>query len=499
MALALLVLVAHLVTNLASPYELHRDEFLYLAMGEHLRLFTMDFPPFIALVARAERALLGDGMWAIRFVPMVCHAALVLLAAATARALGGRRVAQGIAALAVATSPIFLRPGNLFQPVILDQLWWTLALYALLRLSAAPADDPAPRGWLALGLAMGLGLLTKFSIVFIGAGTAVALLVTPLRRRLLTPWPWMALLIALVIGLPSLVGQIRLGWPVMGQVADLQSTQLERVTPLTFVGEQLLFGPLVLVALVGVWWGWRQAEQRARPVVVACVGAFALLLLLHGKSYYAGPIYPALAAVGATALEGWTTRLGRALRSAAEVALVVYGLMLLPLGLPIVPPGPMVRYATTLGLTGATTTNRGTVLELPQDYADMLGWKAIVGQAAQVWHGLTPDDRARAVLLAGNYGEAGALDFYGPALGLPKALCACGSYWFFGPGSKAGEVAVTVGVAGADLKPFFREARLVARLINSHAVPEEQVVSIAVARRPYRSLQAVWPGLSGHN
>jgi hypothetical protein len=161
---AALKLALHLTVNLRTPYGFHRDELLYLGMGRHLQIWGMDFPPAIAIVAEASRTLLGDSLTAIRFFPAVFGSAVVVLAALIARELGGGRIAQGLAAFCVLTNPLFLRSANLLQPVVMDQLIWAAALYALVRL----CRGYGPGGWLLLGLVLGLGLLTKFSVAFIG-------------------------------------------------------------------------------------------------------------------------------------------------------------------------------------------------------------------------------------------------------------------------------------------------------------------------------------------
>ncbi|HEU4700559.1 MAG TPA: glycosyltransferase family 39 protein, partial [Gemmatimonadales bacterium] len=490
-ALALVVVLAHLATNLLSPYGVHRDEFLYVAMGEHLRLWAMDFPPAIAILARLERGFFGDSLVALRLVPALAAGALVLLAGRLARLFGGAerdtRGAALLAALAVALSPLFLRAGNLFQPVILDQLTWTLALAALARLVALDETGTASatrRWWLALGAALGLGLLVKFSIAFVALPLVVAVGLTPLRRALLTPWPWLALLVALALGSPSIVGQVRLGFPVLGQMHDLQSAQLEHVSPLGFLLGQLLYGPATLLGLVGLGALLvSPALDRWRAVGLTILGSFVLLLALHGKAYYVGPVYPTLFAAGAVALARARTvapRAGRVLQGVAAALIVGYGLLTLPLGLPIVPPAAMARYATALGMQAALRDNQGELGRLPQDYADMLGWEAQVAAVARVWDALPAGDRARAVLIAGNYGEAGALDYFGGRFGLPRAICACGSYWFFGPGDRPGDVAVVLGAEPADLAPFFAETTVAARVDDSWAV--ERHVPIVVAR-----------------
>ncbi|MEO7997050.1 MAG: glycosyltransferase family 39 protein, partial [Gemmatimonadaceae bacterium] len=248
--ISIAVLVIHIITNFITPYGFHRDEFLYLAMGEHLRIWQMDFPPFIALLGRVSHALFGTSLAGIRLGPAFAHAGLVYAATLATALFGGRRSAQMLAALTVALGGNFLRAGAMLQPVVFDQLWWTLALLALtLRIRE---DDP--KHWLGIGLFLGLGALTKFSVAFIAAGFVVALFATSLRKDLLTKWPWLALAIATVVGHPSITGQIFLHWPVFQQFADLKKDQLSHVGPLSFITGQLPAGPVFFLALGGMVW-----------------------------------------------------------------------------------------------------------------------------------------------------------------------------------------------------------------------------------------------------
>ena len=466
-------------------------------MGRHLRLWRMDFPPAIALVAEAVRATLGDSLLAIRLVPALAGTTLVVLAALVARELGGGRWAQALAALGVLASPLFLRSANLFQPVVLDQLTWTVALYALLRL----CREDRPRWWLLLGVALGAGLLTKLSAAFIGLALLLALLTTGRRAWLLTPWPWLAAVLALAIGSPSLVGQLRLDVPVLGQMADLRQAQLERVTPLDFLAGQLLWGPATLIGAAGL--AGLLADHRLRPFRVVgwtCVWVFVILMALHGKAYYAGPVYPALIGAGGVMLERVQgARLRPVLRWGAVVALLLTMAVLLPIGVPILPPSALARYVRAIGASSALRTNTGELEQLPQDYADMLGWEEQAGAVARVYRSLPAPDQARTVLVAGNYGEAGALDFFGPRYGLPAVVSPTGSYWFFGPGTKPGEVVVTIGARREDLVPFFDSVEPAGRVTSPWSVAEERDLTIYVARGPHRTLQELWPSLAGRN
>jgi 4-amino-4-deoxy-L-arabinose transferase-like glycosyltransferase len=499
-ALAASILGVHVAVNLTSPYGFHRDEFLYLAMGQHLRVWSMDFPPLIAMLARGVRTVFGDSLTAIRLVPALVASALVLLAGMIARELGGGRAAQGLAALAMVTSPLFLRAGNLFQPTVLDQLTWTLALYTLIRLGTARSPRDEWLWWLLLGAAGGVGLLAKFSIGFLGVAMLGALLLTRLRTALLTPKPYAALLVALVIGAPSVVGQVNLHWPVLGQLHDLRTVQLERVGPSDFLLGQLFWGPAVLLAAAGLVWLLAARDTRPwRAVAWSCLLAVALLLTLHGKAYYAGPIYPALIAAGCVLLERVRRPLVKPLCAVTALVLLAGGVAGLPFGLPFLAPPAMIRYGRMMGLTNVTTTNTGEVLSLPQDYADMLGWEKLARATAEAYRALPDSERAHTAILADNYGEAGALDLFGPRLGLPPVVSPAGSYWFFGPGPRTGEPMLAVGTDSTDLAPFFRAVRRLRTVANPLGVPEERRVVIWLARGQHATLQQIWPALAGRN
>ena len=498
-ALVVVKLLLHVAANLWGGYEFHRDEFLYMAMGDHLRLFAMDFPPAIAITSKLARAVFGDSLLAIRLVPAVLSIVVLALAVLAARDLGGGWFAQFLAGLAVLLSPLFLRTGNLFQPVVLDQLWWTAALFALLQV----ARRGDPRWWLVFGTACGLGLLSKFSMLVFGFGALVAILLTKERKALRTRWPWLAALLAFVIGSPSFVGQIQLDWPLFVQMGDLRQAQLSRVTPLGFLGGQVgMHGASFFLAVVGAAALLAAPRFRAvRLVGWTCVASFVVLLVLKGKPYYAGPVYPVLFAAGAVEVERF--RLARwgamVARAVVLASIVVFGAVSLPLGLPIVPPEPLERYLGWLGNEDAVTTNRGATERLPQDYADMLGWEELVREVTRVYESLEPADRARAVLFASNYGEAGAIDFYGARFGLPKAVSIVGTYWFFGPGDLPGDVTIAVGFDVDDLVERFASVEQVGFYSHPYGVEEQRNNTILLARDPHDTFQELWPGLAGRN
>jgi 4-amino-4-deoxy-L-arabinose transferase-like glycosyltransferase len=498
-AIVAVKLALHLVVLAVTQFGIQRDEFLYLAMGRHLRFWRMDFPPLMAVLGNLSGALFGHSLAVVRIFPAIEGSLVLLMAALIARELGGGWFAQGLAALSVLSGTLFQRSATLFQPVVLDQLWWTLALYALIRLGR----EQRKRDWVLFGLGVGFGLLNKFSVLFFGFSVLVAMLVTPAGAWLKTRGPWLAAGLALVIGSPSIAGQIALGFPVVPQMQNLQGEQLTHVTWSLFLFEQpLLLGPApFLLAAAGAATLIRRREWRPYGVVGwACIVAFVLLFLLHGKSYYIGPIYPTLFGAGAVVLEGWRRPWWAVtVRQATVAGTVVFGLLVLPIGMPILGPQATASYARAIGATHALVTNRGVMDQLPQDYADMLGWEEQSQAVARVVATLTPAEREQAVIFAANYGEAGAAEFYRPRYGLPPVVCASGSYWFFGPGERPGTILVGLGLDSADLAEAYRDVHPAGLIESPWSVDEERRVPIMVARSPRRTLQEMWPRLAGRN
>ncbi|MBM3907479.1 MAG: glycosyltransferase family 39 protein [Gemmatimonadetes bacterium] len=484
--------VLHVLTAFFTPYEFHRDELLYFGMGTHLRLFSMDFPPFIAMLSELLRSTVGVSVASYRLAPAFFAVALMLLTIAIARRLGGGRTAQVLAALALLTGPLFLRTGGFFHPVVFDQVWWGLGCYALVRLQA----DDNVRWWLLLGVAGGLGLLSKFSILFFGAAVLAGLLMTPRRRDLLGGRPWLALGVALLIGAPSVVGQIALDFPVVRQMGELREEQLVYVTLPTFaLGQVLMIGPAIALAAIGLVALLRSVLlARWRLLGWVAVMVFVQFLILRGKPYYVGPIYPLLFAAGGVWLERWDRRALRAtLVWGVGGMSLAFGLAVVPFGLPIVPPEPMARYAAATGVGAATTTNTNTRLPLPQDYADMLGWREQAEAVARVFRTLPPGEQRTAGLYASNYGRAGALDLYGRRLGLPPVVSLAGSWYYFGPGDRAGPAFILLGVEPREVITLACDTVFVAERVNNPwGVEEEHDVPVTLCRGAKRDLKEVW-------
>ncbi|MBT8395587.1 MAG: hypothetical protein HKO65_16370 [Gemmatimonadetes bacterium] len=488
--IAALFLVLHLLPR--PGYGFHRDELLYLAMADHLELLRMQFPPLIAVLGRLAKALPLDTLAAIHLLAGLAGTAVLGLGVAITRRMGGGREAQILAALALAVGPFALRTGALFQPVVFEVLWWSLAALAFVAL----LDEGDRRWWIVFGVAAGLGGLTKFSAAIFGVAMALGVMASPLRRDLRSRWPWIAVLVGGLVALPSILGQLHWDWPFLAQQQVLRETQLDRVTPGAFLTGQLFLtgagAPLLLAGAIGLFAS--RSLRRFRALGTAALAALLFLLLLRGKEYYFGPMHPALLAAGSVMAGSWLASRRRAWWGALTWA-VAGGALLLPMGIPLLSPPTMARYSEALGQTRAVTTNRGTVLPLPQDYADMLGWREQAAEVARVYHALPESERGGAVILGGNYGRAGALALYHRDFDLPYPVSRHGDFWAWGPGNEEPSVLIIVGGSVEELSPLFEDVVEGGRVSNPLGVEEEQDVGIHLCRSPREPLLELWQRL----
>jgi hypothetical protein len=313
----------------------------------------------------------------------------------------------------------------------------------------------------------------------------------------------MTLAIALVLGSPSIVGQVALHLPIVMQMEELRRGQLDRVSWLEFTGTQfLMFGPGALLAGLGA--AALLLRERLRPFRVlgwACVAAFVTIMALHGKGYYVGPIYPTLFAAGAAGGAGMehAARVPRRPVALWAAAMLAFALLTLPIGLPLFSPAVTRAWIIRIGGRPALMNNRGEEERLPQDYGDMLGWERLARRAAAVYDSLPPEKRSRTVVWGASYGEAGALAFYGPRFGLPPAISDEGSFWFFGPGGMPGDVVLTVGSECEDFRGYYRRVTSVGTFDDPWMVGEQRNTPICVAEDPTRSLQTIWPVIRSNN
>ena len=496
--LALLKLLVHLLT--AGNYGYFRDELYYIAASERLGLGYVDFPPLVALVVAFARATLGDSLFALRLLPALAGAAVIVLAGLMARELGGGRVAQGLAALAVLVAPNFLVFGTFVSMDAFDQLFQVSAAYVLLLI----LKRDRPRLWLLFGLICGLGLLTKLTALFFGFAVLVGLLLTPARRHLLTPWPWLGGLFAFVFLLPYLFWQIFHGWPTLEFWGEYGG-KVDETSPAEFLLEQIVTMQPVALPLWFAGLGFLLFAREGRPYRAlgwVYVVLFALFAALNSKFYFLAAAYPMLFAAGGVAVErflGWRPRWRKVLPSYVA-ALVVSGVLVAPITvLPVLPVGTLARITGALGGEVGVAVETREVAQLPQNFADRFGWESMTASVARVYDRLPPEERSRACVLAGNYGQAGAIDFFGARHGLPKAISGHNSYYLWGAGSCSGEVVVSLGVPREQLEEVFASIERSGMVRCRYCMPDEDGLPVYVSRESKLPFDEAWPRFRHYN
>ena len=490
--LALVKLALHLYTGRHYGYFI--DELYYLACAEHLDWGYVDQPPLIALIARIGRILLGDSLPAIRFFPALAGAGMVLLTGFIARELGGRRFAQGLAALCALLAPGFLSLDHFLSMNAFEPLFWMGCAAILIRI----VKTGNQRLWLWFGLLAGLGIENKHSMLIFGFGIVLGLLLTPQRRLFRSPWLWAAGALAFLIFLPNLVWNVRHHFPFLELQANLrQSGRNVSLSPGAFWGQEILaMLPLAApVWLAGLWFFFFQPEGRPyRALGWAWLATAAAILALSPRIYYLFPAFPMLFAAGAVTWEGWLTGpRTRWIKPVYVALMVVMGALLTPLLIPILPPETFIRYSRAIHMQQPRieTMRLGP---LPQLFADQFGWEEMVAEVARVYNSLPLDVRARTAIFGQNYGQAGAVDLFGARYGLPKAISGHQNYFYWGPRGYTGESVIVMGDRRERLEALFAEVRKVGHVEHPYSMPYEHF-DVFYCRGVKYPLAEYWPKL----
>lgn len=474
-------------------YGFHRDELLYLALGQHLDWGYWSNPPLIGWISWFIQHTAGDSLGAVRLLPELASCALIFLAGLIARELGGGRTAQLLAGLGIVVAPAFLRAGGMLQPVIFDILAWTLACYFLLRIlrSNAVADFR----W--FGLLFGLGMLNKYMVFFLLLGLVPALLLSRYRRLLWSRGALEAALIAVVIVLPNLWWQYHYHFPVVDHMRGLSNNQLVNVQRLNFLTDQLFMCATgVLLWLPGVVYCLQRRNEPKWVLGLLYVVVIFILVMLKGKSYYSLGLYPAMIAAGGAAWEHWTKR-HQWMSWVIGLAIIAGMLPLFPYTLPVLKPEKMVRFGQKIvdkyGFEAPLRWEEGQLHPLPQDYADMLGWEELAGLVENAYK--AADDQAHAIVYAENYGQAGAIQRFCPP-NVPRPYSFSDTYRLWIPVNIDATALIYVNdELGEDVEALFAEIRLIGKIETPYA--REQGTRVYLLQQPRTSFPEFWKARVG--
>jgi hypothetical protein len=477
-ALAVATVLVHWLAG--DRYGFHRDELATLDDARHLAWGYVAYPPVTPFFGWLSLHLFGTSLAGFRFFASLAAAIAVFLTGLMTRELGGSRGAQILAAGAVV--PIVIAIGSLMQYVSFDYLAWVTTAYFMVRLCRT--NDP--RWWLAVGAAIGFGMLSKYSMPFLVAGIAVGVLATTLRVQLRSKWLWLGAALALVIFLPNFIWQWRNDFIYLDFVRHIHARDVRIGRTATFLPDQLeiMFVALPL-ALAGLYFCFiDNAGRRFRIVGWMFLLPLVLFLVGKGRGYYLAPAYPMLYAAGVVIWEIWLRRLSSVWRATViaifSVALLANVALISAFFLPLAPIHSR-WWDAAVKING----------DLPEE----IGWQELAEIVARIRDSLPPNERAQVRILAGNYGEAGAINLYGPPLGLPPAICPTNSFWERGYGNPLPEILIVLGSSAGDLEGVFDSCQLVDHITNREGVPNEETTDhpdIFLCRHLRKPWPEVW-------
>jgi hypothetical protein len=505
--IALAKLLFHIYCN--NRYGYFRDEFDYLSCGDHLAWGYVDQPPLIPFLTHISRALLGDSLRAIRFIPALASSLLVVQTAVLARQFGGRRFALLLSAITVVIAPQYLSDASLLGTNCLEpNLWMGCAYFAILAINR---DNP--RYWLWFGVVAGIGLEEKYSIALFGFGVVVGLLLTAQRRVFLNRWIWLGGAAAFVIFLPNLLWNIHYQWPFVQLMHNIRAEGRDVILPLPqyFFQQTLLVHPFTApIWLTGVFALLFSARLKPYRALGWCyLVCFTVFFLLHGKNYYLAPVYPMLLAAGAVVIESAIEGQPEAkqnepvrsplawLKPVMVVILLADGAHLLPITVPVFSPDRFLAYTRTLPFPLPVMEHSHARAALPQWYADQFGWEEIVAETAVAWNRLPAADRQQEAcgIFAQDYGQAGAIDFLGRHYGLPASLSGHQTWFLWGPRGYSGDCMIVLDDSRARLEQLWDHVEYVGRSADNRYALEKEIDVYLCRGAKFGTLAQLWPQL----
>jgi dolichyl-phosphate-mannose-protein mannosyltransferase len=479
---AALVVILHLIC--IQQYGWFRDELYFIACSKHLAWGYVDQPPMIAVLIWIARHLLGESLFALRIFAVLGHAGVVLMTGALVRRLSPTSSTL-LACTAAALAPIWLSVGHIMTMNIFEPLFWMGCVLVALAIF----DGASEKLWLLFGLLAGLGLENKQSTAFFGGAVVIGLLLTGRRGVFARPWIWLGGVVAFLVALPNILWQYQHHFPMLELLHNIaESGKNAPVTPLSFLGgNAILMNPVTLPLWVA---GavWLLMQPRFRWLGIAFVALLVWFIVMKGKIYYFSPMMPVALAAGAIACE----RLRASVRGSYLALIVVMGLLVVPLAIPILPVETFIAYQQHLPI-GAPKTESHRMGPLPQHYADMFGWPEMAAVVARAYNRLTPAERAKCGIFGQNYGQAGAIDFFGRRYGLPHAISGHQNYYLWGPDGYDGSILIVMDDDRETLEKIFDRVEEAGVVDHPYAMPYERHRTVFICRGMKMPMRELWP------
>lgn len=474
-------LVFHTIVN--QQYGFHRDELQTLNDARHLAFGYVVYPPFTPFVGRIALELFGESLTGFRFFAAASQSIAIVLAASMAKYMGGGRAAQWMTAIGLAISPVSLSASSVLQYVSFDLLWWVLIAWMVTRLIVTEDE----RWWIGIGVAIGLGFLTKYTILFFVAGLAVGFFATPLRRQIKSRWVWLGAATALMIASPNIIWQVQNDFISLEFLKRIHARDVRIGRTDGFLIQQFFIPaniatvPFWIAGLISLFF-WKPLA-RFRILGFMAVVPMLLFAVAQGRSYYTAPLFPMLIAAGTTLMISLVEQ-----KNIARKLVLASALSMM-----LIAGGYVVAIVTPMAPVGSNWWRHA--LEANGDLREEFGWSEMTAEVARIWETLPEAERQRTVIYGSNYGEAGAINLYGPRYGLPKAISGVNSFWERGYGDKEPDTVIVLGSLRERLDERFESVTFAGRMPNPLGIDNEESrrPEIYICRRPKAPWHVVWP------
>ncbi len=481
---------------LLPEYGYHRDEMYYVAIADGFSFSNWDMPPGSVLYLKLFLVLFGHTLKVVHLAAAVCGAIVMVFGCLIAKELGGKRYAMTLTGTVLLFSGLIIF-GSLYSYDDLSFVLWAAVFYLLVKMLKG-ADQ---RLWLVAGVLMGIGMLTKLTILFLGFSIFVTLWLVPQRAWYKTRWIWLGGVIALLCGIPYMYWQATHDWYFLSYAANYAGRTTHTSPVMDFLWNQLLpnnpvLFPVWLTGLLVLLFKreWKAYRFFGYCYIVLCVTLF----ILAGQFYFVIPMYAVLLAAGSVQLERWIEGIAKSgRRVAAKIALPVFVVLLsvptLPFAVPMLTADQLIRYLRPVGVTAGVKTEDRRVADLPQHMADRFGWDDMARDVAAVYHEVGGGSSDTVGVTTGNWGEASAIHVYRKEFDLPEPTT--GDGWFYFDAmqhAKFKRSYVAIGVSRLQLQSLFAHVERKAVFTNPHCMPDENNNSIFFCSGPTVDLRKYW-------
>jgi MFS family permease len=483
-------LCLHFSTN--TNYELHRDEMLYFNMGSHLSFGYATVPPLTGFLAFIVKVIFGYSVFGIRLIPALLGAASIFIIAKTIRDIGG-----GILALVIASSSFILSTGfllfdTLLTPNVTEQFLWLLTTYLLFRM----ISKDNPRLWIWIGIILGLAFLNKYSVLIYILGFFIAMLLTDHRKLFNSRYFYYSVIIGIMLILPNLLWQYSHGWPVLNHMDELKRTQMVNMRFLNYfieifslnsVSTFIWIGGLISLLVL-------KREKKNQFIGVASLLIILFFLFSKGKGYYILGLIPFLFAIGGYSMEKYLKDKLVFINYVILFITISFSLIAFPYGIPLFSFDELSRYSKKTDRLIIYPFHRwedGEIHPISQVYSDMTGWHELAGYVARAYSQLTKEEQKKCTIyVERDYGNAGAIHFYGKEYNLPDAITFLESYVMWAPDTIPDGPFIYINTEIGDIKKLFNNVKQVGCISDQYS--REKGLLVFLCTDPGVNVQEVY-------